>query len=447
MSQYTKQMLLFKDIFGKKVEFDFNGYEVTTDAGLLFLREVEEKTHIIDRISEVIHDNRHPGYIEHNTYHLLKQRVFQIASGYEDCNDCDDLRDDPVMKISCDKLPSSYKALASQPTMSRFENTPSRTDLYRIGLAFIDAFIDSYKEPPEGIILDIDDTDDPTYGNQQMTLFNSHHHTYCYMPIHIYEGKSGKLITTILRPGKRPSGKEIVSIIKRIVRRIRDSWPDVGIILRGDAHYNSPEVHNWCIENSVKFVLGLTSNNILNKKARDIVEKAKELYFIYGKPIKLFGEFTYKANSWSAPRRVIVKAEYNEKGENTRFIVTNLRHTRRGFIYKTIFCGRGKMELYIKEHKNHLASGRTSCSSFEANQFRLFLHSAAYVLLHTFRSIHLKGTEFAKAQFDTIRLKILKVGAQVRELITKVKIHLSSSFPLKELFLKIWKSCCIPGYT
>jgi len=431
MEQYTKQMLLFKDILGKKVEIDFNGYDVSTDTGLLFLREVEDKTHIIAHISDVIRDNRHPGYVEHNIYNILKQRVFQIAIGYEDC---DDLRDDPVMKISCDKLPYSDSALASQPTMSRFENTPSRTDLYRIGLVFIDAFIDSYKEPPEGIILDIDDTADPTHGNQQMTLFNSHHRTKCYMSIHIYEGKSGKLITTILRPGKRPSGKEIVSIIKRIVKRIRASWPDVGIILRGDAHYSSPKVHNWCIENNVKFVLGLITNNILNEKAHNIVEKAKELYFKYGKPVKLSSEFTYKANSWSESRRVIVKAEYNEKGSNTRFIVTNLRHSKRRFIYETIFCGRGKMELYIKEHKNHLASGRTSCNSFEANQFRLFLHSAAYVLLHTFRRIHLKETEFAKAQFDTIRLKILKVGAQIRELVTKVKIHLSSSFPLKELF-------------
>ena len=431
MEQYTKQMLLFKDILGKKVEIDFNGYDVSTDTGLLFLREVEDKTHIIAHISDVIRDNRHPGYVEHNIYNILKQRVFQIALGYEDCND---LRDDPVMKISCDKLPYSDSALASQPTMSRFENTPSRTDLYRIGLVFIDAFIDSYKEPPEGIILDIDDTADPTHGNQQMTLFNSHHRTKCYMPIHIYEGKSGKLITTILRPGKRPSGKEIVSIIKRIVKRIRASWPDVGIILRGDAHYSSPKVHNWCIENNVKFVLGLITNNILNEKAHNIVEKAKEIYFKYGKPVKLSSEFTYKANSWSESRRVIVKAEYNEKGSNTRFIVTNLRHSKRRFIYETIFCGRGKMELYIKEHKNHLASGRTSCNSFEANQFRLFLHSAAYVLLHTFRRIHLKETEFAKAQFDTIRLKILKVGAQIRELVTKVKIHLSSSFPLKELF-------------
>jgi len=447
MEKYTKQMVLFTDVSNKKVEVDFKGGEITSDAGSLFLREVEKQTGIIRRIADVIHDNRHPGYVEHATYTLLRQRVFQIASGYEDANDCDDLRRDPAFKYSCDKLPITGKDLASQPTMSRFENTLSRTDLYRIARAFVDNFINSYEEPPKGIILDIDDTDDPTYGSQQMTLFNSYHNTTCYMPIHIYEGKSGKLVTTILRPGKRPSGKEILAVIKRIVKIIRASWPEVGIILRGDSHYSAPEVHDWCIENNVKFVLGQTKNNILLEKARNVMADAKELYSSRRKPIKIFGDFIYKADSWSEPQRVIVKAEYNEKGANTRFIVTNLRHNGRKFIYNTVFCGRGAMELNIKEHKNHLASGRTSCNSFEANQFRLFLHSAAYVLLHTFRSKHLKRTEFAKAQFDTIRLKFLKIGAQVRELITKIKIHLPSSFPLKELFIKIWRSCCVPGYT
>lgn len=203
--------------------------------------------------------------------------------------------------------------------MSRFENTPSRTVLYRIAEAFVDAFIDSYENPPKAIILDIDETDDPTYGAQQMALFNAHYNTTCYKPMHIYEGKTGKLITTILRPGKRPSGKEILAVIKRIVKKIRDIWPDVGIILRSDSHYSAPEVHDWCIENNVKFVLGQTPNNVLWGKARNVMADAKELYSSRRKPIKIFGEFIYKADSWSEPQRVIVKAEYNEKGTNTRF--------------------------------------------------------------------------------------------------------------------------------
>jgi hypothetical protein len=265
--------------------------------------------------------------------------------------------------------------------------------------------------------------------------------------MHIYEGTSGKLIAAVLRPGKRPAGKEIVSIVKRIVQRIRDSWPDVGVILRGDAHYSSPEVHTWCENHNVKFVLGQTPNQILYEKASTIMAKAKELYEMNQEPVTLFSEFAYKADSWSSSRRVIVKAEHTAKGANTRFIVTNLRHGTARFIYQNIYCGRGKMELYIKEHKNHLLSARASCHSFAANQFRLFLHSIAYVLLHTFRSRHLVGTAYARAQFDTIRLKLLKVGARVRELFTKVKIHLPSSYPLKKEFFTIWRSCCMPGYT
>ena len=444
MKEYTKQLTFFKDIFGKKVEVDFNGGEVSSDGGLLFLRETESKLKIIKRITEVLRDKRHPAYVKHQIAELLTQRVFQIASGYEDANDSNDLRNDPIMKIACEKLPSSDSILASQPTMSRFENTFSRTDLYRIAKIFVDIFIASYKTPPKGIIIDIDDTDDPTHGNQQLSLFNAYHNTYCYMPLHIYEGKSGKLITTILRPGKRPSGKEIVMILKRIVKEIRTRWPRVGIIFRGDSYYSCPEVFDFCKKHSIKYILGLIGRKPMLKKVQNLVDKAKELYSLNNKSVKLFGEFHYKANSWSEPERIIVKAEHNNKGSNTRFIVTNIENTNRKMIYQLIYCNRGAMELMIKAHKNHLRSDKTSCSSFQANQFRLFLHSIAYVLLHAFREKHLKGTQFAKAQFDTIRLRLLKIGARVRVLSTKVKIHLPTSFPLKEDFYII---CCSLGYT
>lgn len=236
MTKFTKQLLLFKDISGKKVQADFDGGEISSDAGLLFLREVERQSGAIGCISGVLRDRRHPSYITHPLVELLKQRVFQIISGYEDANDCDGLRRDPIVKMACERLPLSEDDLGSQPTMCRFENAPSRTDLYRIGEAFVDMFIDSYKKAPRGIILDLDDTDDETHGHQQLPLFNAFHDMYCYMPMHIYEGKSGKLVAAILRPGKRPSGKEIVSILKRIVGKIRQAWPEVGIIIRGDSH-------------------------------------------------------------------------------------------------------------------------------------------------------------------------------------------------------------------
>lgn len=447
MTKFTKQLILFKDISGKKVEADFDGGEVSSDAGLLFLREVERRRGIIRRIAKVLRDRRHPSYITHQLVELLKQRIFQIISGYEDANDCDDLRSDPIIKMACDRLPDSEDDLGSQPTMCRLENALSRTDLYRLGEAFVDIFIDSYKRAPEGIILDLDDTDDETHGHQQLRLFNAFHDMYCYMPMHIYEGKSGKLVAAILRPGKRPSGKEIVSILKRIVRKIRSAWPEVRIMIRGDSHYGAPEVYDFCEENNLKYVFGLTPQNPMRKETKELTDEAKKLYTLHKERIRLFGEFEYQAKSWSKPLRVIYKAEHNHKGPNTRFVVTNLECSRRRFIYQRVYSGRGKMELFIKEHKNHLFSDRTSCISFEANQFRLFLHSMAYVLMHTFRELYLRGTEFAKAQFDTIRLKLIKIGARVRQMKTRIKIHLPTSFPYKGQLQRIWLSCYGSGDT
>lgn len=443
----TKQLLLFKDICGKKVEADFDGGEVSSDAGVLFLREVERRIGIIRRIAAVLHDHRHPSYVKHQFTELLKQRVFQIACGYEDGNDSNELRHDPVLKIACERLPESDEPLASQPTISRFENGFSRTDLYRIAKEFLEAFIDSYEEAPEGIILDIDDTDDETHGHQQLTLFNAFHDEYCYMPLHIYEGQSGKLVTTVLRPGKRPSGKEIVSILKRVVKRLREAWPEIGILLRGDSYYSCPEVYEFCEEYGIKYVLGFKPYKPLVEKVETLEEEARIRYAQGNQPVKMFGEVFYQAKSWPEPQRIIVKVEYNALGKNVRFVVTNLEHWNRRFIYETVYCGRGSAELFIKEHKTHLLSDRTSCSRFEANQFRLFLHSVAYVLYHTFRRLHLQGSEFARAQFDTIRVKLIKIGARVRQLRTRIKIHLPSSFPLKGELRRIWFSCCGAGYT
>ena len=446
MTQYTNQMMLFKELSGKKVQVDFNGGDVSSDAGLLLFREAEEKLSLFEKVADAIHDNRHPGYVKHGIMELLKQRVYQIASGYEDANDSNELRKDPILKIACDRPLSSENDLASQPTISRFENAPTKATLYRMARALLDVFIQSYDTPPEGIVIDLDDTADPTHGNQQMTLFNAYHDCHCYMPMHIYEGKTGKLITTILRPGKRPSGKEIVSILKRIVRIIREVWPKVGILVRGDAVYSCPDVYKYCKNDNIQFIFGFKSYSTLAKRSKKLKEKAKELFESGNTPVKIYSEFSYQAKSWKSPNRIIVKAEHNNQGPNTRFIVTNLAHANRKFVYETIYCNRGAMELMIKEHKNHLASDRTSCSSFQANQFRLFLHSMAYILMHHFRSHYLKGTEFAKAQFDTIRTKVIKIGARVHHLVTKIKIQLPNSYPYKEDFFRIWKSVGAPAY-
>ena len=425
----------FASVSGKQVEAVFDGGVLTSDIGLMLLREVASKIGILSRIVEALTDRRHPSYVDHTCADLINQRVFQITCGYEDANDCNALRRDPAFKAACDRLPVSGAALASQPTMSRLENGIRRRDLYRIAKALVDGFIASYDTPPEAVVLDIDDTDDEVHGNQQLSLFNGYYDERCYMPLHIYEGQTGRLITTLLRPGARPSGKQIVSILKRLVKTLRQAWPDVDIFLRGDSHFSCPEVHDFCDEHEVYFALGQAGNTRLAARGHPLMAQAKARYQETGQPVQLFTCFSYQAQSWALPRRIIYKAEITASGQaNARFVVTNLQSSQPSFIYKTVYCARGRMENFIKNHKTFLHSDRTSCHTFEANHFRLFLHSAAYVLMHTLTEIGLQATPWAHAQFNTIQHRILKVAGRVSELKTKIKLHLPTSFPLKHLY-------------
>lgn len=437
MTQDTKHGLSFARIFEKKVEADFDGGTLTSDGGAPVLREVDAQVGVIDRLVAAIRDRRHPSYVKHSIKDLLRQRVFQMACGYEDANDCDVLRGDPGFKIACERLPESGPDLASQPTMTRLENSVSRTDLYRIARALVDTFVASYAKPPTSLILDIDDTDDPTHGAQEGAVFNGYYDEHCYLPLHIYEGQSGKLITTILRPGRRPSGPEIVTILKRLVPYLRQRWPHVQIILRGDGHFSTPEVHDFCDTHHVYFVLGQGGNARLHALMAHVLAQAQLFYQASHEPIRLFTQFRYQADTWAMPRRVIGKVEVSAEGVNLRYVVTNLRSSQPSFIYKDIYCARGRMEGFIKNHKTYLHSDRTSCHRFEANHFRVLLHSTAYVLLHALAQQGLRGTQWAQAQFDTLQLRFLKIGARIREVATRVTIHYPTSFPLKEVVARL----------
>ncbi len=322
--------------------------------------------------------------------------------------------------------------------MSRLENSPSRTDLYRLALAFGELFIASYKKPPKEIILDLDDTDDVVHGSQQLRLFNAYVGDYCYMPLHIYEGRSGKLITTILRPGKRLKGVETAAILKRVLRFIRKAWPKTRILVRGDSHFSTPEVHDLCEDSPrVEYLLGQAVNNTLKKLGEPLMNQVLEEAEETDEPIRRFAKLDYQAGTWRQARRIIYKAEVTHEGTNPRFVVTSIQNRSAKFIYEKLYCARGRMEGFIKEHKNCLKSDRTSCSKFEANQFRVFLHSAAYILLHALRERALQNTELAKATFETIRIRILKVAARVRERATKIDFHLPTSYPFKDLLRTI----------
>ena len=429
--------LSFSSLCGKKVEAAFDGGVVSSDSGVLFAREVDRKLGVIDCLASAMGDSRHPSYISHSLEDLLRQRVFQLVCGYEDGNDSDALRSDPALKLGCNRLPLTGEDLASQSTISRLENRPNRPALYRLALAFGKLFVASYKKPPKEIILDLDDTDDVVHGSQQFCLFNAYVGDYCYMPLHIYEGYSGKLITTILRPGKRPKGVEIAALLRRVIEFLRRAWPKTRMIVRGDSHFSVPEVHDLCEDSPrVDYILGQAVNATLKKLGEPTMNQVLKRAEKTGQPVRCLRKLNYQAKSWRKLRRVIYKAEVTPEGPNPRFITTSLRSRSAKSIHK-LYCDRGRMEGFIKEHKTYLKSDRTSCSKYEANQFRVFLHSAAYVILHALREKALRGTELANATFETIRLRILKVAARVQERATRIDFHLPTSYPFKDLMRTI----------
>ena len=437
MDSTAQTTLQFSPIAHKSVEAAFDGGAITSDAGVLLLRETDRQIGLIDSLVEAIKDTRDSRYVQHELKVLLTQRITQIACGYEDADDCDELRADPAFKMAAGHYPETGEDLASQPTISRFENMVSRKDLYRMAEVLVEKFIASYPEPPSLVVLDSDTSDDPTHGDQQLSLFNSYYDEHCYLPLHVFEGLSGKLITSILRPGKTPTGGEILAVLKRVVKKLRQAWGDKTIIVfRGDSHFTRPEVMDWTEDNNVFYALGLGKNSVLTQLSAPLLEKAKELYNHRQSKVRLFGEFSYQAGTWRAPRRVIVKAEVTAQGENLRYVVINMADAQPKDAYDNIYSPRGQAENYIKGHKLYLHSDRTSCHRFQANQLRLFLHSAAYVLLHTMQHELFLGTQWAKAQFDMLRVRILKIGARVKELKTKIRLYLPSSYPLKGLLQK-----------
>jgi len=445
--------LSFANLKGKKVQAHFDGGTVTSDAGALFLREVDRRTGVIDRVVAALRDWRDPRYVVHSLSDLIRQRIFQIALGYEDADDADTLRTDPALKAACERLPVTGVDLASQPTLSRLENKVSRSQLMRMAYALGDAFIASFPTPPRELLLDLDDTGDTVHGSQQLALFNTHYGEYAYQPLHIYDGLSGRLVTTVLRPGCRAKGVDIVKILQRVVARLRAAWPQVDIVVRADSHFSVPEVHDFCGDHNVRFLLGQSPNSTLKALVAPTLAQAQALFDATVcqqrlqapaeaveappeavPPVRLFTEFTYQAGTWAQPLRVVAKAEVSCLGTNVRFLTTNLESSQPSFLYQKAYAGRGRMENYIKNHKTFLHSDRTSCHRFEANQFRLLLHSAAYMLLHAFQELLLHGTQLQQAYFNSVQQRVLKVAARVVERGTVIRFHLPTSFPLQDLY-------------
>ncbi|MGH8726088.1 MAG: IS1380 family transposase [Burkholderiales bacterium] len=423
---------------GKQVQVAFEGGLQSSDGGVLLLREVERKLGLADRLAACIPDWRDPESISHTIADMLRFRMFAIAAGYEDADDCDALRSDPIFKLAVGRGPETGEALCSQPTMSRLENRVSRRTLIRLQAALIDQFCASWAKVPQRIVLDIDDTWDAAHGAQQLSLFNAHYDGYGFLPIHIYEATSGKLVAAILRPGKTPSGKEVRTILKHVIRRIRKHWPRVEILVRGDGHYGRPEAMDWCEDNGIFYAFGLGTNAALSELAAPLNEDVAVRRALAGATGKLrrYGSFRYAAKGWRHNRRVVARLEASDQGTDTRFVITNLAD-RPKRLYERIYCARGQMENLIKAHKRHLASDRTSCTSALANQFRLVLHSGTYMLLHALRAAAPKRSFWRSAQFDTLRLRLLKLGARVIEKATRIKVILPAACPDKAIFARL----------
>jgi hypothetical protein len=431
MTECTRTALPFSSLGPRRLEADFSGGNLTTDAGALLLREADRRLGLLDALDRVIPDPRNPELITHPQRALLAQRVYGIALGYEDLNDHTSLRHDLLWQVLGEYDPGAEQPLASASTLCRLENRARRAVMFQMSAVLVDQFVASFVEPPECLVLDFDATDDPVHGNQEGRFFHGYYDHYCFLPLYVFCGD--QLLVAYLRSADGDPARHTRAILKLLVQRLRQTWPNVRIIVRGDSGFCRWRLMRWCDHNGIGYIFGLARNSRLERLATPWTAAAATCWTLSGEPQRLFGDFAYAADSWDRPRRVIVKAEHTAQGDNPRFVVSNLPGNARG-LYEVLYCERGEMENRIKEQQLMLFADRTSCHDFEANQFRLLLSAAAYVLFEAVRRLGLAGTEMARAQVSTIRLRLFKVAALVQVSVRRVYLRLASGFPLQDLF-------------
>ncbi|MEO5756028.1 MAG: IS1380 family transposase [Mesorhizobium sp.] len=438
MTDDTLLPFSFPAVGRKKITAAFDGGRITSDGGVMLLAAAERRLHLADRLAAAIQDPRDPARVTHAMADILRARIFAIACGYEDANDLDRLRTDPAFKLACGQLPDSGNNLCSQPTCSRLENLPDLRTVIRLGRVLVDLWLSSYVAPPKSVTLDIDDTVDVVHGHQQLSLFNAHYDERCFLPIHIYDAATGRPVTMILRPGKTPTGKEIRGHLRRLVRMIRTRWPRTRILIRGDSHYGRAQVMAWCEDNAVDYVFGLPGNKVLQRLVDEAADDIRTRRALEQKPVlRGYTETRYKAKSWKTHRRACARIEATKLGLDIRFVVTNLANGSAQHIYDVVYCPRGQAENLIKMHKSQLASDRTSCRSPIANQVRLVLHTAAYWLMLTLRDAVPKTHQLSNAEFATLRLRLLKLGARVTETVSRIRLAFAAACPEDSLFRAI----------
>lgn len=466
----------------KAVEVNFDGGTLTSDGGLVLLREVDRQLNLLPRINELIPDPRDPRYTIHDQIEMLTSRIFGIAAGYEDVNDHQQLRHDAAFQVAAGRSPSENDgkdgkdALASSSTISRLENRVNFKVCFDLCELLVDIFLESYDTPPEEIVLDYDATDDPVHGEQEQRHFNGFYDGYCFLPLYIFCGDH--LLVPYLRPGSVGAAHHARAITKLLVTKIRASWPNTKIILRGDSAYGTERLMRWCDKNDVGYVFGFQKNSILLAEIDVEMARAYVEHAITGEKITRFTWFRYQASTWDRYRWMIGKAEYTGQGANPRFVVTNLYSSESVVdpvyhrvlneegkkvrtlktpgipcsaafnpqtFYETRYCMRGEMENRIKEQQLYLFADRTSCRSFIANQFRLLLSSFGYTLLNALRRLALTGTPKARWRVDTIRLKLIKIAARVQVSCRRVVFQLASNCPMADVFNSVLQRLCCSG--
>ncbi len=462
-TECTPNQLEFHALGRREVVGKFDGGNITSDAGGLLLRETEKRIGIISGFARCFEDKRNPEAIEHTVGELVAQRIYGLALGYEDLNDHDDLRGDPLFAVLVGKEdPEGEKRIrprdrgkgaAGKSTLNRLELTPStptgaelryKKIIMRPGeidRLFVDIFLQAHSEAPEQIVLDVDATDDPVHGNQEGRFFHGYYMNYCYLPLYIFCGEF--LLCARLRPSNIDASEGTVEELERIIEQIHNAWPGVKIVVRGDSGFCRDKIMSWCEAHGIDFVFGFAKNERLKAMIAQELQHAKERYEQTKEASRVFKDFRYRTlESWTRERRVVAKAEHLDKGPNPRFIVTSIEIQRidAQILYEQLYCARGDMENRIKEQQLWLFADRTSTGKMRANQIRLYFSSAAYMLMQALRRLGLRGTQMAAAQCNTIRLKLLKVGAQVKITVRKVWISLAGGYPYVDLFYQVFSN-------
>jgi hypothetical protein len=427
------ELFQFPAVRKRTVSASFTGGNVTSDGGITLWRQTDRRLGLTKALATVLPDPRDPERIEHPLLALVRQRIYGLAQGYEDLNDHDTLRHDLAWQRAVER----DRPLASSPTLCRLENRANRQVAWAVHAVIVEQFIASFAQTPTELTLDFDATDDRVHGQQEGRFFHGYYGDYCFLPLQVFCGE--QLLVSYLRPANIDAARHAWAVLKFLVARLRQAWPQVKLIFRGDSGFCRWRLLRWCEAHQVGYIVGLAKNSRVLGLAQSLIEQAQADYQAQQQKQRLFGEVKYRAETWDQERRVLVKAEHTDKGSNPRFVVTNLEGDAQT-LYDQVYCARGEMENRIKEQQLGLFADRTSCHGWWANQFRLLLSSSAYVLVERLRALALAGTELARAQVSTIRLKLLKIGAVVLRNTRQVRLLLSSSYPYQAIFGQVLKA-------